>query len=614
MSRISTHLARSSSLARHRHDVRIVCHAWLVLACAVAVGCGESKPVARVDVIVLESSGGLGRRLDRIELSVQTVGEGAQLARTAEHRPVYGTDGMEPWIERVGPITPSHIGRLLYRFRVTGFAGGVEVIRRQHRVVFVAGTTMTLRVRLDARCVQMPCESVEDSTCVEGACVDDLVPGCTFFPGDLPAICESMDASVDAARDMGPTADADAADADAADARDAADASDAGCDGGPCGCGDAGPCAAGRICCRGACVDPTSDTAHCGACERACETRQTCRAGACACVGGFGDCRDDQPGCETDLSRTREHCGGCGNGCPIETPTCIDGTCSRCVTDADCPAESAWCVEPPACVAGECRAAVLAGWCAVTGECFENGALSSNPCFVCDTAASQREWTQRPDGTPCTRDVCIEAATCSEGRCTGGVPASCDDGLACTTDSCDREAGGCVHVGGVGSCTFGGRCYAEGDWHPSGRCERCSSGTWIAQPDGTTCDDGLWCTDPGVCAGGMCPQTLQADRCLIDGECYWQGQWDPDRVCFRHCNSWMTTTEWTNIANSEGWTCGTDMVCASRVCTPCPPGRHDCTYRTVWCECDGTCSGETCIPTPTDAGTDAETDADTDGG
>lgn len=49
----------------------------------------------------------------------------------------------------------------------------------------------------------------------------------------------------------------------------------------------------------------------------------------CACVmSGFGDC-DGNPtnGCETDITRNTEHCGGCGNPCS-DGEYCNDGVCA----------------------------------------------------------------------------------------------------------------------------------------------------------------------------------------------------------------------------------------------------------------------------------------------
>src|SRR5262249_56102603 len=50
--------------------------------------------------------------------------------------------------------------------------------------------------------------------------------------------------------------------------------------------------------------------------------------------------------------------------------------------------------------------------------------------------------TPPPDGTPCPDGtVCNGDETCSGGVCTPGTPLVCDDGDACTTDTCAADAG-----------------------------------------------------------------------------------------------------------------------------------------------------------------------------
>jgi hypothetical protein len=59
---------------------------------------------------------------------------------------------------------------------------------------------------------------------------------------------------------------------------------------------------------------------------------------------------------------------------------------------------------------------------------------------TCGPAAAQ------PDGTPCPDgDVCNGSEQCKGGSCFAGRPLSCDDGDACTADSCDADEG-CRHV------------------------------------------------------------------------------------------------------------------------------------------------------------------------
>ena len=68
-----------------------------------------------------------------------------------------------------------------------------------------------------------------------------------------------------------------------------------------------------------------------------------------------------------------------------------------------------------------------------------------NPCTLdtC-TPATGCQHTPRADGAPCPDgNFCNGTETCQAGTCTPGTPLVCNDGNACTVDSCD-SATGCV--------------------------------------------------------------------------------------------------------------------------------------------------------------------------
>jgi hypothetical protein len=78
------------------------------------------------------------------------------------------------------------------------------------------------------------------------------------------------------------------------------------------GGGGAGGAGGGTGCetCGGPdCVDLTTDSQHCGACDKACPAGESCVAGACACklTSCGGAC--------TDTSADPNNCGACGNAC-----------------------------------------------------------------------------------------------------------------------------------------------------------------------------------------------------------------------------------------------------------------------------------------------------------
>jgi hypothetical protein len=70
-----------------------------------------------------------------------------------------------------------------------------------------------------------------------------------------------------------------------------------------------------------------------------------------------------------------------------------------------------------------------------------------NPCTAdaCDDLDGCRH-TLRPDGAACSDgSVCTTVDRCQDGTCVGTEPKSCDDGNACSADSCGPELG-CQHL------------------------------------------------------------------------------------------------------------------------------------------------------------------------
>jgi len=96
-----------------------------------------------------------------------------------------------------------------------------------------------------------------------------------------------------------------------------------------------------------------------------------------------------------------------------------------------------------------------------------------------------------------------------EGVAEAGAP--CDDGVACTADSCDSEAGACVSAPADAECDDGNPCTAD-------RCDS-ASGCVNDDLDGPSCDDGDLCTTGELCRAGRCEGSPVPGCCLHVGHC-----------------------------------------------------------------------------------------------
>jgi beta propeller repeat protein len=147
--------------------------------------------------------------------------------------------------------------------------------------------------------------------------------------------------------------------------------------------------------------------------------------------------------------------------------------------------------------------ALLAG-----AECTGDAACDdSNECTVDECAcAFCRHKPACTSNAECSDGVfCNGTEQCVGGCCNPGVPPSCDDGIACTTDSCDSETNACVHAPHDSRCDDGKLCNGA---------ETCVVGVGCVQGTRPSCDDGVDCT-VDVCGlvGDECTHTPSDARC-----------------------------------------------------------------------------------------------------
>jgi len=284
----------------------------------------------------------------------------------------------------------------------------------------------------------------------------------------------------------------------------------------------AAPCQSTQDCKQGVCNPVTLMCAECVASAdcgagKACAQNNTCQP-AISCVSD-SQCKASKQVCNKTKAicvdcQTANDCGA-GSVCKADLcapapKTCLSskdcpgvcdkqaGVCVNCLTDADCPTE-AYCAAGSLCVPDLCSGAACVG--SVHFACAANGSAYAGP-KVCD------------DGNACTSDTCVTGSgcsfvsgnlpcndgdactvgdTCGAGKCKAGAAVSCDDKQACTLDTCDAQKG-CQHAASDAACDDANACTLDA----------CAVGGCTHAAGGTICDDGNLCTGDGKCGAGSC--------------------------------------------------------------------------------------------------------------
>jgi len=307
----------------------------------------------------------------------------------------------------------------------------------------------------------------------------------------------------------------------------------------PCPVAALGPPGADGACLRWAC--------RAGACEvvetpdapcddaNPCTVDDACGAGG-ACAGRVDACDDGDP-CTVDVCVADEGCvhapapagGACddGDACTVEDACDGEGACGGAPRDCDdgdpCTVDdcdpASGCVnhvENVACDDGDpCTVLDFCGYGVCRGQ--PKACDDGDPCTVdsCDPETGVCLATPRSSGAPCDDgDPCTLGDACLDGACVGELLA-CDDGLACTYDTCDE--GVCHHLPAPGSCLGAQGCVPVGAHPPDAPCMVCVATNILAPDDGAPCaDDGVACTQD-VCAGGACVHPNAPGTCTSEG-------------------------------------------------------------------------------------------------
>ena len=434
---------------------------------------------------------------------------------------------------------------------------------------------------VDVSCVALgPTQCVDSNPCTDDSCAS--ATGCVFLPNAVT--CDDGDICTTADLCAGGTC---AGVADTCD--DANVCTDDTCTPGvgcshvfnyaPCSDGDA--CTPGDLCKKGTCVGLAV------AATDLCDDANVCTDDACDATLGCqhtantASCEDGQP-CTID-----DTCAG---------SKCVGGTYAcECTKDTDCaPMEDG----NPCNGTLKCDTATAPYKCVVNSKTVvvcntaSDGPCAKNTCNVVNGLCSIKA---QNEGGACDADgsICTSGDTCQTGVCTAGAALNCNDGLICTTDTCDKT-GGCVNTPNTLPCNDGNGC-TVGDSCGAGKCnagalticddknpcttDSCSAGTGECAyvENALDCDDGNACSDQDKCkVGGVC--TGVAKSCDDSNACT-SDTCDPAVGCVNAPNT---------LPCDDGNKCTTGDVCGGSVCLGAA------VTATTYCDDNNECTTDTC--------------------
>lgn len=197
-----------------------------------------------------------------------------------------------------------------------------------------------------------------------------------------------------------------------------------------------------------------------------------------------------------------------------------------------------------------------------TAECLGGTCPNSTYGYGLVDAFAALGWTAAPviacsfdtdcnDGNPCTTDVCVDPGTvnayCSNTVVVDGT--TCDDGQFCTvSDVC--TAGVCS--GAARDCSDGAACTVDS-------CDEVND-VCVNTPDNTLCDNGVYCDGAETCDAALGCQAGTPVNCDDGNECTTEECDETARVC-----------KYTSLPDNAACTNG---VCCSGICqidiTACP--------------------------------------------
>jgi len=328
-------------------------------------------------------------------------------------------------------------------------------------------------------------------------------------------------------------------------------------------------CGDGIACTVDGCDEAADACVH-SADNAACNDGSFCN-GVETCVAGAGCQAGAPPSCNDGRSCTIDTCSAATDACAhaVNNAACDDGldcngseTCSLagptptgCLTGTPIPCGT----DGIACTIDACDEATNLCAHAPSNAACANGQLCIPAAGGCTAGSPCQGDAQCNDG-----NACNGVETCN-GVCQPGVPVTCNDGVVCTTDSCNPMTGACTFAPNNAGCDDGFSCNGA---------ETCSPQLGCVAGQFTVCDDGVACTaDACLEPAGNCVAVPINANC-DDGQT---------------CNGTETCTV-TGCQAGAALVCPADgIACTSEVCDPqqnaCVSVEND-----SLCPCGQTCS------------------------
>ncbi|RJO69017.1 MAG: M6 family metalloprotease domain-containing protein [Myxococcales bacterium] len=239
-------------------------------------------------------------------------------------------------------------------------------------------------------------------------------------------------------------------------------------------CDDGQFCTVGEVCRSGACQRGTARDCSAAVTEPQCQTPQ---------------CDEADDACE---AASANEGGGCDDGqfCTVGE-VCHSGACQGAERD--------------------CSAAMTELQCQ-TPQCDEDGK-------TCTSQAARQ-------GETCDDHAfCTVGEICQNGSCSGGAPRDCDDRVPCTTDACDDSNAVCSHSANDLECSDNIYCNGPEACAPD---DAAADGNGCIAGTAMVCDDGVACTDDSCDEQNLaCANPPNAARCQDDLFCNGEENCDP---------------------------------------------------------------------------------------